>query len=398
MCYPIGARLAQRHILALDTLYHHLFSTPGRDATTIDQLKHDLVLWLTHHSFEELPDALEYYLADPNSDLEGDLAHLTCLDPWGVQVHIHPLVTIYINTLLAWAKCFLATYGVYPGLYDLLDTPRRDFLAAQLHLRDSTLPRPLLHQSRGPQKLICSFAAPPSPFPPTRSSVCLSHDQSVLQHVSLSCDPSVRHPDSPHRLSITRKSVALSVHPTDSPSVIPARPSYEPSVHPPITPSMTRQFTTPPISLATRPSDRPSPSDRLYTILPRPSDHPQPSYRLYDTPTSPSDHPQPSYCLYDTPTSPSDHLQPSYRLYDTPTSPSDHPQPSYHLYDTPTSPSDHPQPSYRLYDTPTSPSDHPQPSHRLYDTPPIRQTIRHRHTVCTTHQSVRLPVRHQLTV
>ena len=35
MCYPIGARLAQRRILALDTLYHHLFSTPGRDATTI---------------------------------------------------------------------------------------------------------------------------------------------------------------------------------------------------------------------------------------------------------------------------------------------------------------------------------------------------------------------------
>ena len=118
MCYPIGARLAQHHILALDTFYHHLFSTPGRDTTTINQLKHDLVLWLTHHSFVELPDALEYYLADPNSDLEGDLAHLTFLDPWGVQVHIHPLVTIYLNTLLAWAKCFLATYGEYPGLYN----------------------------------------------------------------------------------------------------------------------------------------------------------------------------------------------------------------------------------------------------------------------------------------
>ena len=68
----------------------------------------------------------------------------------GVQVHIHSLVSIYINTFLAWAKGFLATYGVYPGLYDLLDTPRHDFLTAQLHLRDSTLPRPLLHQSRGP--------------------------------------------------------------------------------------------------------------------------------------------------------------------------------------------------------------------------------------------------------
>ena len=147
MCYPIGARLAQRHILALEKLYHHLFSTPGCDSTSIEQLTHDLVLWLTHHSFEELPDALEYYLADPNSNLDGDLAHLTFLDPWGVQVNIHPLVTICITTLLAWAKCFLATYGVYPGLYDLLDTPRCEFLAAQLHLHDSTLHRPLLPQS-----------------------------------------------------------------------------------------------------------------------------------------------------------------------------------------------------------------------------------------------------------
>ena len=104
MCYPIRARPAQSRILALDTLYHHLFSTPGHDTTTTDQLKHNLVLWLTHHSFEELPDALEYYLADSNSDLEGDLAHLIFLDPWGVQVHIHPLVTIYINTLLASVK------------------------------------------------------------------------------------------------------------------------------------------------------------------------------------------------------------------------------------------------------------------------------------------------------
>ena len=136
MCYPIGARLAQRRILALEKLYHHLFSTPGHDTTTIDQLKHNQVLWLTHHSFEKLPDALEYYLADPHSDLEGDLAHLTFLAPWGVQVHIDPLVTIYINTLLALG---------YPGLYDLLDTPRHDFLAAQLHLCYSTLPRPLLH-------------------------------------------------------------------------------------------------------------------------------------------------------------------------------------------------------------------------------------------------------------
>ena len=132
MCYPIGARLATRWTLALEKLYHHLFSTPEHDSTSIHHLKHDLVLWLTHHSFEELPDALEFYLADPNSDLEADLVHLNFLDQWGVQVNIHPLVTIYINALLAWAKCFLATYWVYPGLYDLLDTPRHDFLAAQL--------------------------------------------------------------------------------------------------------------------------------------------------------------------------------------------------------------------------------------------------------------------------
>ena len=189
----------QRRLVALDTLYLNLFSTPGCDTTTTDQLKHDLVLWVTHHSFEELPDALEYYLSNPQSDLEGDLAHLTFLDPWGVQVNIHPLVTIYINTLLAWAKCFLATYGVYPGLYDLLDTPRHDFLAAQLHLRDSTLPRPLLPRSRDPHtpRSGCVALQPHLAPPPTRSSVCLSHDLSVLLHVSLSCDQSVRPPANP---------------------------------------------------------------------------------------------------------------------------------------------------------------------------------------------------------
>ena len=144
MCIPIGARLKTHQTLALEKLYHHLFSTPNCDSTSIDHLTHDLVLWLNHHSFEELPDALEYYLADPNSDLEADLAHLNFLDQWGVQVNIHPIVIIYICTLLAWAKCFLATYLEYPGLYDLLDTPRHDFLAARLHLRDSTFPRPLL--------------------------------------------------------------------------------------------------------------------------------------------------------------------------------------------------------------------------------------------------------------
>ena len=250
MCYPIGARLAQRRILALDTLYHHLFSTPGRDATTTSQLKHDLVLWLTHHNFEELPDALEYYLADPNSDLEGDLAHLTCLDPWGVQVHIHPLVTIYINTLLAWAKCFLATYGVYPGLYDLLDTPRLDFLAAQLHLRDTTLPRPLLHRSRGPPTLRSEYVAlqphlATSPHP----IVCTS----VARPVCPSTRPSVVRPVRPS----SRQHPQSVYHP--------ASQSHCPSIPPKVRPS------SPPVCHPNRPSTLPSLNQRLVRPPPHPS-------------------------------------------------------------------------------------------------------------------------------
>ena len=337
MCYPIGARLAQRRILALDTLYHHLFSTPGRDVTTINQLKHDLVLWLTHHSFEELPDALEYYLADPNSDLEGDLAHLTCLDPWGVQVHIHPLVTIYINTLLAWAKCFLATYGVYPGLYDLLDTPRLDFLAAQLHIRDPTLPRPLLHQSRGPPTIRSEYVAlqphlVPSP-PPDRLYVCRTTSLSFNRSVCRATRPSVI-PTAPTVCLSPHKSVALSVHPTDSPSVIPACPSPEPSVtrtvrHPPVTPSLTRP-SAPHLSVLRNVSQ---------TVRHRPT-----------------------VCT------------PSYHVCQAILR---HPACTTH------------QPIRQtIRHCPNV----------CMTTPPVRQTIRHRHTVCTTHQSVRQPVRHQPTV
>ena len=64
-------------ILALETLYHHIFSTPKHDSASIDHLKHDLVLWLNHHSFEELPDALDYYLDNLNGDVEANLTHLT---------------------------------------------------------------------------------------------------------------------------------------------------------------------------------------------------------------------------------------------------------------------------------------------------------------------------------
>ena len=79
---------------------------------------------------------------------------------------------------------------------------------------------------------------------------------------------------------------------------------------------MTRPSTTPPVSLAPRLSERPSPSDRLYTIPPCLSDCPT-SPRLHDTSTRPSDHPPLSQRLHDNPTHPSAHLPPSHRLYDT---------------------------------------------------------------------------------
>ena len=100
---------------------------------------------------------------------------------------------------------------------------------------------------------------------------------------------------------------------------------------------MTRPSATPPVSHVQCPSDRLSPSDRLYTILPRLSGCPT-SHRLHDTPTSPSDHPPPSQRLYDTPTCPSDHPPPSHRLYDTPISPSACPSPADCLTATTTRP------------------------------------------------------------
>ena len=129
---------------------------------------------------------------------------------------------------------------------------------------------------------------------------------------------------------------------------------------------MTRQFATPPMSLAHHQSDCPSPSDCLHTIRPAkcPSDRLSPSDRLYTILHRPSDCTTLSDPTSSTPTSPSDHLQPSYRLYDTPPV------------------------RQTICNRPivcTTP-------------PPVRQTIRHRHTVSTTHQSVHQPVGHQPTV
>ena len=66
---------------------------------------------------------------------------------------IKTFVSMTLRGLLDWAKCFLATYGEYPSLYDLLDTPKHVLLSLQEHLCNSMLPRPLLPQSRGPPTL-----------------------------------------------------------------------------------------------------------------------------------------------------------------------------------------------------------------------------------------------------
>ena len=139
-------------------------------------------------------------------------------------------------------------------------------------------------------------------------SVCRATSPSVIQTAPTVC------------LS-PRTSDALSVHPPDSPSVIPARPSPETSVHPPVIPSMTCPSATPPVSHAQRQSDHQSPSQRLYDPPTSPSDHPPPSQRLYDTPSRPSDHPPPSHRLYDTPISTSACLSPANCLTATTTRP-----------------------------------------------------------------------------
>ena len=121
---------------------------------------------------------------------------------------------------------------------------------------------------------------------------------------------SSREPPPPVYLS-PHKSVALSLHPTASPSVIPACPSYEPSVNPPITLSMTRQSTTPPVSLAKHQSDRPSPSVTIRPSAHHPTTsvrHLPLSHRLYDAPISPSACPSPAVCLTSTTTHPPIHL------------------------------------------------------------------------------------------
>ena len=145
----LGDRLASCQTLTLEKLYHHIFSTLGQPRSVSDHQRHDLVLWLNHHSFDELPDALEYYVVNLNSDIEADPTNLDLLEQKGMKVTIKPFISMILHNLLDWAECFLATYGEYASLYNLLDTPKYVLLRLQQHLHNSTFPRPLLSQSRG---------------------------------------------------------------------------------------------------------------------------------------------------------------------------------------------------------------------------------------------------------
>ena len=168
-------------------------------------------------------------------------------------------------------------------------------------------------------------------------SVRLSHDQSVLQHARLSCDPSVHHPDSTHSLSLTPQ-VSRTVRPSPRQSIRHPRPSVTRIGSPPSRHSIhdssvrhpTRQSCATSVrpSVTVRPSvHHPTMSVRLSYIPPsvrhtnqsvrpsatvptsvrhptRPSDHPPPSHRPYNTPISPSACPSPADCLTATTTRP----------------------------------------------------------------------------------------------
>ena len=95
-----GDRLASCQTLTLEKLYHHIFSTPDQPRSASEPLRHDLVLWLNHHNFEELPDVLEYYIVDPNSDLEADLTNPDLLDQSGMKITIKTNVIMYLLNLL----------------------------------------------------------------------------------------------------------------------------------------------------------------------------------------------------------------------------------------------------------------------------------------------------------
>ena len=121
-----------------------------------------------------------------------------------MKVTTKSFVSIILHNLIDWAKCFLATYGEYPSLYDLIDTPKHVLLRLQQHLHNSTFPDPLLPQSRGPP----TIQNEPIALQPHLASSTVS-----IHHVTcLSLAPSISHVTHP---SIT-PSICHADHPSDS--------------------------------------------------------------------------------------------------------------------------------------------------------------------------------------
>ena len=226
------------------------------------------------------------------------------------------------------------------------------FLAAQLHLRDSTLPRSLLSWSRGPPTLRneCVALQPnlDSPTPPDHlyvwhttcpsitTSVCHATSLSVCHPaspISLSNDPSPPHHvhlSYGHVLLLHNMSICLSINRYVSrtvclyhcQSIHHLHPSFIHPVHPPsrhlvhdrlqsihqtihhppttctpsyhIRPAVLPCLTIPPPSTAVRQTVCHCPT--VYRP-PHPSNHLTPSQCLYDATINPSACPSPSDCL-----------------------------------------------------------------------------------------------------
>ena len=202
--------------LTLEKLYDHIFFTPDQPRSVSEPLRDDQVLWLNHHNLEGLPDALEYYLVNPNNNLEADLYNPGLLDQSGMKITIKTNVYMPLLYLLDWTKCFLATYGAYPCIYNLLDTSKHVLFELHELLCDSMFPRPLLPQSRGPPML---QNEPVAVKPNLASSTPSFH------HVTCpSVTPTVQH--------VTHLSVTPSMHNVTSPSIA---PSIHDATHPSIT-------------------------------------------------------------------------------------------------------------------------------------------------------------------
>ena len=155
---------------------------------------------------------------------------------------------------------FLATYGEYPSLYDLLDTPKHILVSLQQHLHNSTFPRLLLLWSRGPPTLQNE---------PVAVKPNLASSTPSVHHVThLSITPSIHHATYP---SITM-SVCHMKHLSDCPSESLSLSDHMHSTmpHPSTCPSstMTDHPSTPSQCLPVMNQEQSCPVKRFYWAFP----------------------------------------------------------------------------------------------------------------------------------